>query len=330
MSRASFVTIGIAAALAVCCLAALLAIVRIWDTSAGAVSPDEISRVWAGLAAACMIAAVGTYAVCWFLLMRALERRPVALAAALQLFLVSWPGRYVPGSLPHYGGRLLAGPRIGLSRPAIAASLAYENLFAVATSGILAVALLLARFRGGLAQSNWAIAAACVALLCACALHPSVARRAARLVASRVNRLRAVETHLLGARAVVAIGTAYTFAALCAGLSFYCGLRAVAPHDQPPLLLAIASYNLAGIAGVLAIFVPSGIGVREGVVVAMIGAAVSAPVALGAAVLVRLIAVVVDVLPMALIVATHAIRRTLAGRREPVASPIDARQARVP
>jgi hypothetical protein len=77
----------------------------------------------------------------------------------------------------------------------------------------------------------------------------------------------------------------------------------------------------------LAFAVPSGLGVREGVVVAMLGATLSAPVALAAAVFVRLVAVAADFLPLMTIAAWHAVRRIVGARIEPP-SRADAQHAR--
>jgi uncharacterized membrane protein YbhN (UPF0104 family) len=320
--------IVIVAVIVACCVTASLVIVNLWSRREDSVALSELDMLWASASVACMAGAVLTYAVCWWLLMRALDRGRIEFAPALMLFLVCWPGRYVPGSLPHYGGRLLAGPRAGMSRTAVAASLAYENLFAIASSGLLALLLLLVGFRADVVGSSWAMAAAVLALLSLGALHPAVVRSVIAVAARRVRRLRALDDHVLPAGAVVAIGAAYMVAALFAGLSLYTGVRAVAPGADPPILLVVASYNLAGIAGVLAIFVPSGIGVREGVVVALIGAAVSAPVALAAAVLVRLIAVAVDFAPIAIIAVWHAAGRLWRWHRPAVRD--DVRQAQTP
>jgi uncharacterized membrane protein YbhN (UPF0104 family) len=92
-------------------------------------------------------------------------------------------------------------------------------------------------------------------------------------------------------------------------------VKAISPGAGVPLLLAVAAYNLAGIAGILAFAIPSGIGVREGVVVALMGAAITPPVALGAAVAVRLVAVAADFTPIAAIAAWHGVRRIVSRSR---------------
>lgn len=327
MPRTAAMCIALAIAVGICLLVAALVVADVWSSSRDSVSLRDLRWQWAALSLLAMCAAVLTYAVCWWLLMGALERSPVAFAPAVQLFLLSWPGRYVPGSLPHYGGRLLAGGRAGLSRPAIAASLVYENLFAVAASGIVGAILLGAGSWGKVASSLWVAGAVVFAAIAAAALHPAVLRACLRLGARRVRRLRPLEEQVLPGAAVVRIGAAYLAGAVFAGCSFYFALCSVAGAGDVPVVLALAAYSIAGVAGLLAVGVPSGLGVREGVVVAILGAAVSPEAALAGAVLVRLVAVVVDFAPLALIAVWYGARRLFEAPtvRAPGAPPTRAR-----
>lgn len=329
MPKTPLLRIAGATAVGLCFFIAAVIIASTWSSSAGSVSLHEIRWLWAALSVVCMVAALFTYAVCWWLLMRALERRPVAFLPAVRLFLLSWPGRYVPGSLPHYGGRLFAAHRAGYSRAAVASSLVYENLLAVAASGLAAVALLGAGSWGKLAASLWIAAAVAFAALAACALHPAVVRACARFAASRIARLRPLEEQVLPGGIVLRIGGGYLVGAMFAGLSFYTALVSVAGDADVPLLLAIATYSIAGVAGLLAVGIPSGFGVREGVIVALIGAAVSPEVALAGAVLMRLIAVVVDITPLGLIAAWYGLRRLFGDPAARAILPPDAPRARV-
>lgn len=280
---------------------------RVWSAGAYSISFDAIHWPYAALSVASTLVFVLVYAICWWMVMCAIERRRVPFVATVRLFLLTWPGRYVPASLPHYGGRLVAGPGAGLTRPAVAASLVYENIFAIVGAGALSIGLLAIGYRDALGGSAWLVAALVAAPIAALALHPAVARGAIRVGACRVKRLATLEQHVLGPAALLRIGAAYMVGSVFAGLAFWSALRAVG--SDAPLPLAIAAYNIGGVAGMLAIAVPSGIGVREGVVVAVMGAVVSPPVALSAAVLARLAGVVADFTPFALILLIHAVRR---------------------
>lgn len=313
-------------ALAVCALAAAVGIATLWTSSVDDVAPSELRWRFAALSLACMGAFVVIYAVCWWMLVDALDAKGARFGACVRLFLMSWPGRYVPASLPHYGGRLAAAPAVGLTRGAVAASLIYENLFAIAVSGSLSLALLLLAYRDALHGSFWIVGACATALIALVALQPPVVRTAVRVASRRVRRLAVLEDHILGARDVLRIGAAYSAGTLAAGAAYYFALRAVT-GDDAPLLLAVAAYNLAGIAGMLAIAVPGGLGVREGAVVGLMGAAVSPAAALSAAIVARLAGVIADVALFACAAVAAAAHRLSAPAPVPAAPDSKVRAA---
>ena len=307
------------ALIAACVVVGGIAIARTSYASYDDVAFSQLRWQFVALSALSATAFVCTYGVCWWMLMCALQRQRAPFARTVRLFLLTWPGRYVPGSLPYYGGRLLAGPDLGFSRASVAASLVYENLFVVATSGSLSLMLLLVGFRDHLAGGRWLFLACAAAVASLAALHPFAIRACIRVAPRRMSRLRAIEDHVLSAGAVARLIPMYAAGTLLAGLAFYCALLSVSPGNDVPLLLAIAAYNLGGIAGMLAVPLPSGLGVREGVTVAVLGAVVSPPVALSAAVLARLAAVGADLLPFTAIVVVGFVGgiRPRAARLEP-------------
>jgi len=256
--------------------------------------PRDLDWRYVIAAAGLALMVVVVYGAGWWSLVGALDRRRPPFLPSMRLFIFAWAGRYAPASLPYYGGRLIAGARLGLSRPAIGASLVYENLLGIATAGTISVISLLIGFRDQLHGDAWFLLALFAIGMTLVALHPAVGRWVVRRAASRIPRLGALEDYVLPPRALAQSALAYGCGSVLAGLIFYCSLRA-ATDAHPPLLLAMAAYNIAGIAGMLAFAVPSGLGVREGVVVALLSAVVSPPVALSAAVLARLLTLVADI-----------------------------------
>jgi uncharacterized membrane protein YbhN (UPF0104 family) len=270
-------------------------------------SPFEVDLRFAGLAAVCMLGLVLSYAVAWWLLLRALGDRTNAWTT-MRLFLLAWPGRYAPASLPFYGGRLAMADAIGSSRETVAASLVYENLFAIAASGSLAILLLGVRLRDQ-AGSLWVGLAVAGSLAALASLQPPVVRFIVRHVARRVSRFAAIERRVVSGTECVQLFAVYVAGSICSGLAFYFAVCAVSPHDHVPVIVAIGAYNLAGVAGMLAIAVPSGLGVREAVAIALTSSVLPPEVALAAVVLVRLAGVVADFTPFGILAASGAMRR---------------------
>ncbi len=311
--------IAIAVVMAACVAAGAWGIARAVRANSSALLDYDVRWEFAALCLAAMLCFAVVYAFCWLMLLSALEGRPLRRGPVVRLFLLTWPGRYVPASLPYYGARLAAGPSIGARRSTIAASFVYENLFAIASSGGVALVLLLALSRGRIGGGLWVAAAVGAAVVAATMLHRAVPRFAIRIASKRVRRLAPLEDHLLPTAALVRVFAAYVAGAMLVGTSFWLAALALGADVSP--LTAIAVYNLAGVAGMLAIAVPGGVGVREGVVVALLSGVVSPPVALAAALVARLAGIVADLIPFAAIVAFEACRRVGAARSGTVVEP---------
>jgi uncharacterized membrane protein YbhN (UPF0104 family) len=127
---------------------------------------------------------------------------------------------------------------------------------------------------------------AAVALGLIVVTHPVVLRSGIN-TALRLARQPALEFQLRW-RDVVAWTLLMSVNWLVLGAGFYLVLRAVI--DLPPglYLFVTGAFAVAGIIGVLALFAPSGIGVREGVMTFVLGAVLPAAVAAIAAILARI------------------------------------------
>ena len=80
------------------------------------------------------------------------------------------------------------------------------------------------------------------------------------------------------------------------GAGFVLVAAAIAPVTPDDWALLGAIYVVAGAIGILAVFVPSGLGVREGVIVVLASPIIGASAAIFAAILARLIATAADAL----------------------------------
>jgi len=87
---------------------------------------------------------------------------------------------------------------------------------------------------------------------------------------------------------------------LLTGLSTWCMARAVAPLDAASILPIVSVNAMAGALGILALFAPAGIGVREGVFLVMLSQFVGEESAALLTICLRLLQIITDVLMAAL------------------------------
>ncbi len=227
----------------------------------------------------------------------------LSIPEAWRIMFIGQLGKYVPGSIwPVLAQSELGADRgVPRSRSAVSVLLSY----AVMTCSGLVVAMVTLPFAtaGSIAQYFWVLFLVPVA---AVLLSPPVLNRLLRLVL-RVSRRPVVQQN------VSYRGLARTMVWALAGWSFnglmvYVLMRPLAGHPQGTLLVSVGAFSLSWAVGFLAVFAPAGAGVREAVMVAVLGAATTPATALTVALLCRALAVVADA-------AAGAAASALVGRR---------------
>jgi glycosyltransferase 2 family protein len=243
------------------------------------------------LAAAFVVAALGmlTIAIGWRQCLLALGGI-IPIREALRQYFVGELGKYVPGGVWTVVGRGELARTSGLSRVssygATLVSITIAYLAAIGTAGVTALI-------ADVGSEGWWVALMPLLVLVAvAALHPRVIRLGLDLVSKLGRRpsglelpswVTGIRLMLLHVPAWVAIGMATWLVAL--------SLDATTPDLANILFAAIVSW----VAGLLAVPVPGGIGVREAIFVALATTLSSPGVAAGVAITTRLLFIVVDI-----------------------------------
>lgn len=230
----------------------------------------------------------------WRVLLEDLGTR-LPLPAASSVFLVGQLGKYLPGSVWTVVAQAEMGARLKVPRRRMAVVGILSIGLAVLTGcllGIPAVQPLVASH--GDAVSWWWVVFA-VVLGCVL-LWP-------RLLNALIDRgLRLIRRepleHDLSGRAVALTSGWFVAAWVSTGLGTFVLARSVAP-DAPlgPLLVAcVGGFALASAAGMFAVLVPAGVGVRDGVLALLLVGLMPLPAATAVVVVARFLAVLADLL----------------------------------
>jgi uncharacterized membrane protein YbhN (UPF0104 family) len=220
---------------------------------------------------------------------------PLPVPVAARIMFVGQLGKYLPGSVWAFVAQVeLARDRqVPRTRGAAATLLAVAVTVAVGLA-VAAVALPLA---SGEAARRWwwVLAAAPVLLGC---LHPRVLGFGVRTAARPFRRFREVAEagtlHVRGRSVAAAVAwTALAWAPL--GAHAWLLTWAVGGDPLASLGPAVGGYALAWTLGLLVVFAPAGLGVREAVLVAALAPVVDAGAALVVAVLSRLVMTAADI-----------------------------------
>lgn len=247
-------------------------------------TPDALPLV---LAFCAVVAAYLVRFFAWTRLAAVFGLRAGARRAARAYFL-SMLGRYIPGKVGLALVRIEAYGGHPAGRVALATGM--ELACAVAAAFLLAFA--------GLAFApvdlppavRW-LPLPCIALI-ALLLHPAFLRRAANAVFRLAKR-----PPLEGApryRTNLGLALLYTLPGLLHGAGLFLLLRALADVPLSHYPAVTGAYYLASIAGLVAIFAPGGLGVREGILLLVLPAIVGRETAIVAAIAMRLVTVAAE------------------------------------
>lgn len=228
----------------------------------------------------------------WRVLLADLGTR-LALPAGASVFFVGQLGKYLPGSVWSVVAQADMGSRLGVPRRRMGVVGLLSILLSVITGaivGIPAVPLLLAR--SGEVTSLWWFAPALVLLLL---LWPRLLNWGIATLL-RLLRREPLE-HSLTAPAIVLTSMWFVLAWLSSGISIL--LLAHALSAQTPVrdlvVTSVCGFALASAIGMFSVFVPAGVGVRDGVLALLLGALMPFPAAIAVVVVSRFFSVAADV-----------------------------------
>ena len=213
----------------------------------------------------------------WLAVLRALGGS-LSVRKAFVIHTFAMLGRYIPGKVAMVGARAYLCMREGVAaRPATLSALYDQGLHILAMAAVVAASLGL----WGTGQTGaYAWLGAGVVGLMLVGLHPRVVSLSARVAGRVLGRRLVVEG--IPYRVLLALGVAYVLVWVLQGVALY--VLVLAFEELPLSYVAdcVGIQALATFAGLVCLFAPSGLGVREGVIACLLSARV--PLALAAAV----------------------------------------------
>lgn len=267
-----------------------------WSQLSGA------SVSWRYVTIATLLAMAFRYwgAFIWLAILRTLGATELRknLSQLLHVYAKSWLGRYIPGTAPWILGKIYFASKLGVSKNKLAVSSLLEGGLQIIVTLVIAVGILLLDPKVDSVISTelkvlmaLALAAGIVAVL------PPIFNQLVSLAYKLFKKKPFPREHKATASTILQGSGLYIIGSLLGGLSFFFIAKAVyQPLSYGDLLFVLGASNLASAASMLAVFAPSGIGVREGIQVALLAVIMPAEFALLIAVVTRLWSVAVDLL----------------------------------
>ncbi len=235
----------------------------------------------------------------------------VAIPRGAQVVLVGQLGKYVPGSVWAYLMQMELGRQYGISRPRVLVTALYSAGIGVVASLILG-ALALPVVLQGHYELLWLFVLLPIGLVC---LHPRVMTWLASLVL-RIFRRPPLEHRV--SFADVGRAVAWSLGSyVCYGLHLWLLVNSLEDPDVGTLILLTGAISLGFTVGLFAFILPSGVGVREAILIGSMSLVLTVAEATAVSLISRVLFTAADLLAAGIAVLTvFVLRRRLRAAHE--------------
>ena len=257
-------------------------------------TPLRFHPGWLAVSAVTFALGAGCYAMFWRTLLHG-AGLPASWLPTLRAYYVGTVGKYIPGKAWVILLRVGLLPRLADQRFRTSLTVVYETSAQMAVgAGVAAICL-------GISQPGrwwWWVGAAGISVTLLTTLHPAVFGRLARMAAVPFRAAGRDSDLALRYHTLVRGGLLIVAGWLLAGLSLAAVLHSLGAAFRSPsdVLTVVGAASLATAAGFLVLFMPSGLAVREGIMIELLAPGFGVVPAAAAALIVRLVWTITEVL----------------------------------
>lgn len=265
---------------------------------------------WLLLVAAVFVGLVARYwnAFIWLVLLHTLGAKTLRqhLAELLHVYSKSWMGRYIPGTAPWILGKIYFASKVGIPKNKLAISSLLEAALQVLVFIALSLVLLLADNRLAEFRNQYALLLSVAIIGCIIAILPPVFNAVISFVYKLLKRKLLPKEDLASPKTIMRGVGLFVISSLINGASLFLVAKSIDPSiGTDDLLYVMGAGNLAAAIGMLAVFAPSGVGVREGIQLLLLSIIINPTYALIVVVMSRAVEVVGDIIFFLCGLATH-------------------------
>ncbi len=243
-------------------------------------------------------------------------RESVSSVEAIAVQCASWLLKYIPGQVGSVINKVVWAGKKGISRTVVVISFVYENLFLQVASIVPSLAILMLSLGPQVLGANATLLLTPVLVLVPAIviIYKPLFQRIVNVPARRLLKQEVPSDAFLSAPQAARFCAEFIGPRVLNGIGFVLLAATVSDVSPSEWLPFAAAYVLAGAIGILAVFVPSGLGVREAVIVLILGQYVPVAEAIIISLLARLLSTVGDAVVALIYV---LLRRTISREYRP-------------
>lgn len=205
----------------------------------------------------------------WGKLLEALSNKSVNQKDAVRIHCASWLLKYIPGQAGSVLNKLAWGNKNGFSKKVITNSFIYENVLMVFAGVILSIPVIFI-FEDKLGTNLSILLPLLIIVPMLLVIYRPIFYGLLNFIFAKLKRKLFSKEDFLNTPDLFKFLISYILPRIVNGAGFVFVVASII-NTTPDMYLGLGSaYILAGIVGVLAIFVPSGLGVREAVIVLLL------------------------------------------------------------
>lgn len=203
----------------------------------------------------------------WGKILERLSGKEVRTEDAVRVQIASWLLKYVPGQVGSFVGKVGWGAQNGFNKKDITISFMYENIMLLTSSLITTLPIMAVLFFDKLGANAGKFLPLLIAVPLFAVSTKPVFYRLINFALKLAKKKPLEAQYFLSFKELLTQQLAFLVPRILIGAGFVLICASIVPVNPSQYLGLGATYILAGIIGILALFVPSGIGVREGVII---------------------------------------------------------------
>ena len=210
-----------------------------------------------------------SFALIWNKILRILEpTQKLSNFKAIKIFIYSWLGRYIPGKVWLFLGRVYLGQKEGLNKKNLVIGTAYEIVLSIVSVFLFSIFFLSISF--GMKVSNFYIIPMLIIPIGLFLVHPKILYYFSNLFLRKFKNIEIPLDSFLSYKNIIRIIFYFFIAFSFNGIGFFFLVRSIVYLPFCDIIGAISAFIFASALGMVAIFAPSGLGIREGVLVLLL------------------------------------------------------------